>query len=254
MVRIFTLECAGYGETRLHASSLAGLDSFMLWLGFLFFLLALAFLLWMVPARCYRLAWINSRAPDGSRHPRRSRHEAKRLLDFLAELVLAPLFAFALSAGVLLFVHEFIMPIPMIADIASMYSADMAVWDARMETGKLGDVGVTYLEWRLQQGFSRASSDFWRSFLRQNWFFLAVCTLVFAAFQYWFWTRYFAATVGAYYRGLTKRRKVYMKRDMERAARAGQPQRRRTKQRGQASVPLVSGGRRARPAHQQSEQ
>lgn len=230
----------------------------MLWLGLLFFLLALALLVWMVPARLYRLAWANSRAADGARHPRRSRHEARRFLDFLAELALAPLLAFGLSAGVLLFVHEFIMPIPMIGAIARMFSTDMAVWDARMETGELGDVGVTYLEWRLRQGFTRASSDFWRGFLRQNWFFLAACTLAFAAFQYWFWTQYFVASVAAYYQGLRKRRQVYAERDMKRAARAASgPQRssNRSRRSGAPAAPSaqIGGARRTRPTHQSDQ-
>ncbi len=185
----------------------------MLWILLLLIALLLAGLVLVTPARTFRLARANARRPDGSAHPERRRAEAEHFAGFVAELLLAPLFAVVLAGALVVGVHEYVMPIPMIADVASMFDADMAVWDERMETGKLGDVGVVYHNWRLSQGHSAASADFWRAFLRHYWPVLLGLTLLFAALQYWFWTRYYARVVEAYHGGVRRRHERYRRED-----------------------------------------
>lgn len=185
----------------------------MPWVLLLLVVVFLATLVLVTPRHVLALARANGRRSDGSAYPERRRVEVKHFAGFVAELLLAPLFAVVIAAALLLGVHAYVMPLPMLADVAGMFSPDMAVWDERMETGKLGDVGVVYHNWRLEQGYSAASADFWRAFLRYYWPVLLGLTLFFAAFQYWFWTRYYARVVEAYYAGLLQRRTRYRRED-----------------------------------------
>ena len=194
------------------------------WIFIILVVLALAAIAVSIPYHVFRLAWQNRFRLNGTVSRRRLKKEARHLADFAGELVLVPLLVLALMGGALVLVHHYVIPIPLMADLAAMFSPDPVVMDARTETGDLGDVGRIYGEWSAQQGFSSERSYTWRKFLKQNVLMLAFLAGLFGLFCYWFVTRYYLAAVAAYRKGVLERRARYYRRDQAKRATKSQPE------------------------------
>lgn len=180
-----------------------------------------------LPYHVFHLAGQNRYRLDGTVSRKRAWKEVKHLVDFLGELLLVPLLVVTVLGGALVLVHHYVIPIPLLADLAEMFSPVPSVMEERTETGRLGDVGVLYGEWSERQGFSAGRAYVWRKLLKHNALALAFGAAVFGLFCYWFVTRYYIAVVLAYQEGILRRRKRYHKRDRAKAPRSTGPSRRR---------------------------
>ena len=180
-----------------------------------------------IPYYLFRIALQNRFRLDGTVSRRRTWREVRHLLDFLGGLLLVPFFVVVLMGGSLVLVHHYVIPVPLVADLALMFSPDPAVMEARTETGRLGDVGLIYGEWSERQGFSAERAYTWRKFLKRNALLLALGAALFSAFCYWFVTRYYFAAVVAYQQDVFRRRQRYHRRDRAEAARRKKRPRRR---------------------------
>lgn len=169
-----------------------------------------------LPYRLFGAAFENARRADGSLSRKRRRKERKATANFVAELLVAPLVASAVLVGALMLVHNFLIPIPLAADIAAMFSPDPEVFEQRTETGDLGDVGLVYQDWSQQQGFSQSRNLTAKSFLRRNWPVLLILIAGVGGFVYWFVTRYYAQAVQRYQVGYIRRQNQYTQRDASR--------------------------------------
>lgn len=189
------------------------LDLNVYWIGAVLGLLALLAIAVTMPYAVFREAWANTTDPDGTRHGPRLRTELSALANFFGELLLVPVLVFGITGGATFFVHEYVIPIPLVADVMSMFDPDMTVWDERMETGRLGDVGRIYGRWSEDQGFSPTRGYVVRKFLKRNWLALLIVAAGLTAFFYWFATRYYISTVVAYHEGVQHRRQHYRQED-----------------------------------------
>ena len=160
---------------------------------------------------------------------KRTWREVRHLGDFLGGLLLVPFFVAVLAGGALVLVHYYVIPVPLVADLALMFSPDPAVMERRTEAGRLGDVGLIYGAWSEGRGFSAERAYTWRKLLKQNGLALALLAVLFGAALYWFVTRYYFAAVAAYQEDVFRRRKRYHQRDRARAARKKKKRSRRRK-------------------------
>lgn len=175
--------------------------------------LAILFILFTFPYRVIRIARSNCRRGDGELSPKRTRKEIRKAVGLIGELFLFPLISAGVITGVLLGVHSFIIPVPLVVDVTQMFSLDASVWEERTETGELGDVGRIYEEWNDEQGYSDARNYGIRKFLKRNWLVLALLGLAGAALTYWFVSGYYVQAVAEYHDGLLRRKERYAKRD-----------------------------------------
>lgn len=175
--------------------------------------LGIAFIVMTFPYRVIGLARSNCYRKDGRISPNRTKREIRKATSLVGELLLFPLISAGVITGVLLAIHTFVIPVPLVVDVAQMFSPDAAVWDERTETGELGDVGRIYEEWNDERGYSDERNYSVRKFLKRNWFVLALLALAGAGLTYWFVTGYYVQAVTDYHDGLLRRKERYAKRD-----------------------------------------
>ena len=181
------------------------------------FLAFLALALFAFPWRLVRIAASNSRRVDGSISRKRAGIELKQGSNFMAEVLLVPVLATSLFMAAFFVVDRYVIPLPLLRDVLSIFDTQFAVWDENMESGQFGDVGVTYGEWARSRGYSENTGYTIRKFLKNNWLALAVVSVVAGGFFYWFITRYYLSALKAYNKKLMRRRENYRYVDVRRS-------------------------------------
>ena len=166
-----------------------------------------------LPYRQLRIAFKNCRRLDGTFSKKRARIELSQLTNFFAELFIIPIMVVSVTVGGLLVVHKTIIPIPLVVDIAGMFSLDPEKFEVRTETGELGDVGLIYEEWIEEQGYSQRRNLAVRKFLKDNWVALALIGLALLIIYYWFMTQYYVVSASKYTDSLRVRSQRYRERD-----------------------------------------
>ncbi|NND73107.1 MAG: hypothetical protein HKN43_16150 [Rhodothermales bacterium] len=175
--------------------------------------LAIAFILLTFPYHLFRESRSNWYRSDGNLSAKRFRKETRKLAGLTGELLLFPLVGSAVVVGVLMVVHTFLIPIPLLVDVAGMFSTDADVWEERTETGELGDVGLLYGEWSDEQGFSEDRAFGVRKFLKRNWYMVAGLGVIFGIMVHLFFTGYYVSCLAEYQEGLIRRRRHYAEHD-----------------------------------------
>ena len=168
------------------------------------------------PWRLARAAVANARRLDGTVSKRRVAIEAKKGGSFMAEVLLMPLLATTLLTSGFMIVDRFMIPLPLLRDVVSLFDVRFSNWDERMESGRFGDVGVTYGEWVRSRGYSDDAGYTMRKFLKNNWLALLVAAALAGAAVYWFAVRYYIAILRRYRKLLLRRRENYRKLDVVR--------------------------------------
>lgn len=175
--------------------------------------LAVVFILFTFPYRLFRESRSNWYRGDGALSKRRTRKELNRMFGLVGELMLFPLVGAAVIVGALMIFHTFIIPIPLLVDVAAMFSTDAQVWEERTESGELGDVGLLYGEWSDEQGFSEERAFGVRKFLKRNSYMIAGLGVIFGVLVHLFFTGYYVSCLTDYQEGLIRRRRHYAERD-----------------------------------------
>jgi hypothetical protein len=178
-------------------------------LGAIFFLAFLLLAILAFPWRLLSIAIANARRADGTLSRKRARIEYRKVGSFVAEVVLVPLLATTLLTGSLFVVDRFVIPLPLLRDVISLFDVRFSVWDENMETGEFGDVGMTYGEWAASRGYSAGTSRTIRKFMKNNWLPLTLLAILAAVFVYWFVVRYYLSVLLAYRGQLLERRERY---------------------------------------------
>lgn len=187
-------------------------------LGFLIFLGCIGIVLLSIPRAIFRVAWQNGMRRDGTWSRRRTLIEFRHFADLLGALLLALVLFATVTGGTLVLFHTYIAPIPLIADVFSVFNPDPEIWEAQMEKGDLGDLGEAYEQWSAEQGFSEHSARFWQDFLWENWVYLAAATLFLGGFFYWFIAKYYVKALAHYCKRVLKRQKKYLVWDVRKAS------------------------------------
>lgn len=169
------------------------------------------------PWRLARTAVANARRLDGTISRKRAAIEARKGGSFMAEVLLVPLLATTLLSSGFMIVDQYLIPLPMLRDIVSMFDIRFSTWDERMEAGRFGDVGLTYGEWARSRGYSDDLGYTLRKFMKNNWFALIVAAALAAAAVYWFVAAYYIAILRRYRICLLRRREDYRKVDVVRS-------------------------------------
>lgn len=178
-----------------------------------FLLVLVGLVLLTIPRHITRTAAENCRRSDGSWSKRRARREAKHVAELFGALHLVVVLFLVLTGGALMTVHHYIVPLPLVANVFSVFDPDPVQWEAN-RTDELPDVGDTFDAWRERQGFSQEETRRSREFLWTHWLLLAFITLVLGACYYWFLARFFMSSVARYGKGVLKRKKHYTSWDL----------------------------------------
>ncbi len=188
----------------------------MLFIGIAIFSVTLLLVVLAFPWRLLRMAATNAKRPDGTLSRARARIEVRKGAGFLGEVVLVPLLATTLLVGACFGVDRYLIPLPLLRDVVSLFDPRFSVWDEAMETGRFGDVGLTYGEWARSRGYSQNVGHTLRRFLKNNWLALVLLAVAATVAVYWFVIRYYLATLEAFYRELQVRSERYRRLDIRR--------------------------------------
>lgn len=171
-----------------------------------------------IPRIILRVAWHNCMRHDGTWSRHRIGREIKHVGDLFGALLLALVLFTTVTGGALSLFHHYVAPLPLIADVFSVFDPDPTVWESRMETGDLGDLGEQYEKWNEEQGFSQENARFWQEYLWENWLSLAAAILLLGGFFYWFIAKYYVKALTHYSKHVLKRQKEYLARDKQHGA------------------------------------
>lgn len=135
----------------------------------------------------------------------------------MGEVLLVPILATTLLTGACFLVDRYLIPLPLLRDVVSLFDLRFSVWDENMESGRFGDVGLTYGEWAQSRGYSANTGFTIRKFLKNNWLALVILSAGLAFFVYWFVIRYYLSALVEYNKELYQRREKYRVLDVIRA-------------------------------------
>ncbi len=181
----------------------------MLILAVISFVAILLLALLTFPWRLAAVAVRNVRRADGSLSGKRLRIEMRGAVSFMTEVLLAPVLATTMLVGGVFVIDRYVIPLPLLRDVVSLFDAKFDVWDERMESGRFGDVGLSYGEWARSRGYSANTSYSLRKFLKNNWLALAVVVVAGAVFIYWFVVQYYLSALLQYRNKVAGRRERY---------------------------------------------
>ncbi len=172
-----------------------------------------------LPYRLLRFARANCRRMDNSFSRLRAKKELRQLVSFSAEVLMVPILALGLSGAALMAVHTWLIPLPLLEQVISLFEPSFAKWDDNMESGEFGDVGRTYGEFAESAGYSRETAYSMRKTLKHGWWVFAILFVAFAVFIYWFVTNYYLYVVDQYRKGIFERQTEYSRVDEKRMLR-----------------------------------
>lgn len=188
----------------------------VLLIGVAIFVVTLLLVVLAFPWRLLRQAASNARRPDGTFSRARARIEVRKGVSFLGEVVLVPLLATTVLIGACFGVDRYLIPLPLLRDVVSLFDPRFSVWDEAMETGRFGDVGITYGEWARSRGYSQNVGVTLRHFLKNNWLALTLIAVTLVVAVYWFVLRYYLAALQSFYSDLQVRSERYRRLDIRR--------------------------------------
>lgn len=168
-----------------------------------------------LPFRVFAVARRNARRMDGSFSTYRLRTEAKHIGSLFGEFLLVVIAAVSVFGIILMTIHEYIVPLPMVADMLSQFHLNPERWEYNIEHGDLGDMGAHYEAWSRRRGFSDSSARFWQEFLWVQWLGLAVIGLTLLYYFGRFLVHFYGTALVTYAHGVLKRNKAYTRRDLE---------------------------------------
>lgn len=163
----------------------------------------------LMPTRVFRTAWANCSRRDGSWSRRRARSEAKHVTDFLGSVLFVLAAVVTATGTVVIVIHSYIVPIPIIVDILGAYDPDPVAWEANIEKGELGDVGARYENWGADHGLSDQSLRFWQEYLWQHWLALLIIGFIVGTCFYWLFAKFYVRAAVKYGQGVLKRKRAY---------------------------------------------
>jgi len=149
----------------------------------------------------------------------RTKNEIRRFSKFVLKIIIIIVCYTAFNATLLFLCHEYIVPIPTVIKIFSVFDINPVVWEENMEIGTFGDIGEEYDEWSKGKGYSPETSRFWQEFLWNSWYILIPFMLYFGFSFYFFVFKLSLGIFMPYKKSVTRRRIFYYSVDRHRFVR-----------------------------------
>ena len=116
---------------------------------------------------------------DRSISYKRTKYEATRLLKYLISIVMIVALFISIHAAILFPIDRYILPIPFVLKIFSVFDTDPQIWEANIKTGIYGDINTEHEYWLMERGYSLASAEFFQFLLWNLWYFIAALLIYF---------------------------------------------------------------------------
>jgi hypothetical protein len=154
---------------------------------------------------------------DGRWHPRRSRVEVRDLLGVVTVLVALPLIYVSVSVGVIWGVNQYIVPLPFVFKLTTVFHMEEEAWEANIEEafGSMQGVAEEYEAWSRERGMSAPTAKLMEKTLWHGWPIYIGLGLFLGLNAYLLCIRLIVRTVRRYRRDLAARKERYYDSDLE---------------------------------------
>ena len=160
----------------------------------------------------FLIAVLNCFWPDGTMNPSRTRREVRYLGRFLSSVLVILVLFIGLTAGPIVWVHSYIVPLPILFKVFSAFHVDEEAWEENIFEGEAGAVREEYEDWRKEEGTSRETSLTLQKFLWHSWYILAAYGLFLMLSFYLLLIRIFRALFSNYKKQVFHRERSYFSR------------------------------------------
>jgi hypothetical protein len=108
---------------------------------------------------------------DGRWHPQRCRFEIRKLLRVIAVMVALPLIYIVVSLGAVWTVNQYIVPLPFVFKLATVFHMEEEAWEANIEDafGSMADMAEEYEAWGRKHGMSAPTAKLLEKTLWHGW-------------------------------------------------------------------------------------
>jgi hypothetical protein len=120
----------------------------------------------------FLIAVFNCFWPDGSINSTRTWREVRYLGRFLSSVLIILILFVGVTAAPIVWTHSYIVPIPIVVKVFSVFHLDEEAWEENIFTGEAGAIREEYEDWRKERGISRETSLTLQKFLWHSWHIL----------------------------------------------------------------------------------
>ncbi|MEJ2641269.1 MAG: hypothetical protein P8010_17015 [Desulfosarcinaceae bacterium] len=154
---------------------------------------------------------------DGRWHPQRSRIEIRDLLKVVAVGVSLPLIYIAVSLGAVWAVNQYIVPLPFVFKLATVFHVGEESWEANIDDafGSMGEVAKEYEAWGRKRGMSTPTAKLMEKTLWHGWPIYLGLGIFLGLNGYLLCIRLIVKYVRRYRQHLRKRKEYYYDKDLE---------------------------------------
>lgn len=154
---------------------------------------------------------------DGRWHPQRCRIEIRSLLKAITLLVMLPVIYVAVSVGAILAVNQFIVPLPFVFKLATVFHMEEEAWEANISEafGSMQGVAEEYEAWGRERGMSAPTAKLMEKTLWHGWPVYLGIGIFLGLNAYLICIRLIVKTVRRYRQGLATRKERYYDSDLE---------------------------------------
>jgi hypothetical protein len=179
--------------------------------------LFLAAIVILDPRRGLALALRNCIRLDGRWHPQRCRVEVRELFKVLVLMLTLPLIYVFVSVGVIWAVNQYIVPLPFVFKLATVFHFEEEAWEANIEEtfGSMRGVAKEYEAWGRERGMSEPTAKLMEKTLWHGWPVYLGLGIFMGLNAYLLCVRLIVRTVRRYRRKLTMRKERYYDNDLK---------------------------------------
>jgi len=153
--------------------------------------------------------------PDGTINLTRTWREVRYLGRFLSSVLIALMLFVGVTAAPIVWIHSYIVPLPIAAKILSVFHLDEETWEENIFKGEAGEVRKEYDNWSKEQGIGRETSMNLQKFLWHSWHILAAYGLFLLLSFYVLLVRSCHALFSKYKKQVIRRELVYSSRNQK---------------------------------------
>ncbi|MGB6382881.1 MAG: hypothetical protein WBG51_17045 [Syntrophobacteria bacterium] len=157
-------------------------------------------------------ALLNCVWPDGRINQTRAWREIRVLVKFVSSLLLILFLFFAISAAPVVWVHSYVVPIPIVMKIIAVFDINEEAWEANVFEGRAGNVRQEYETWRKEKDMSEQMAFFWQKSLWNSWLILVAFGLYVSFCFYRLVLKFFFELFRRYKKGVLLRQSIYASR------------------------------------------
>jgi hypothetical protein len=158
-------------------------------------------------------ALLNCVWPDGRINQTRAWREFRVFVKFVSSLLLILFLFVGISAAPIVWIHSYVVPIPLVVKIFGVFNINEEAWEADVFEGRAGKVREEYEAWRKEKRMSKRIAFFWQKSLWNSWPVLSIIGInVFFCFCFLV-LKVFFQLFRRYKKGVLLREGIYASRD-----------------------------------------